>query len=144
MCDCSVYPDHLSTMFVCFAMGLHLSNRPRNPMNCPFCKKITRRMLSSCHKLYFNSVDSSPNGNAVLVLNTYKLSNKPFIVDFDGKYFSFVFQILILAVKEIRTKIWFLNTARVHQHSLVVELSCRTSSGILVAVITLYIVTNAR
>ena len=73
-------------------------------MNRPFCKKITRRTLSSCHKHDFNSVDSSQYGNAVLVLSTYQLSNKPFIVDYDGKYLSFVFQILILLVKEILTK----------------------------------------
>ena len=73
-------------------------------MNRQFCKKITRRTLSSCHKLDFNSVDSSQYGNAVLVLSTYNPSNKPFIVDYDGKYLSFVFQILILVVKEILTK----------------------------------------
>ena len=67
-------------------------------MNRPFRKKITRRTLSSCHKLDFNLVDSSPNGNAVFVLSTWMSSNKPFVVDYDGKYFSFVFQILILVV----------------------------------------------
>ena len=67
-------------------------------MNCSFCKKITKRTLFSCHMLYFNSVDSSPNGKAVLVLSTWKSINKPFIVDYDGKYFSFLFQKLILGV----------------------------------------------
>ena len=32
---------------------------------------------------------TSPTGNAVLVLNTYNLDNKPFIVDFNGKYHTF-------------------------------------------------------
>ena len=30
-----------------------------------------------------------PNRNAVLVLSTYDSNNKPFIVDFNGKYFVF-------------------------------------------------------
>ena len=30
-----------------------------------------------------------PNRNAVLVLSTYDSNNKPFIVDFNGKYFMF-------------------------------------------------------
>ena len=47
---------------------------------------------------YLNSFSASRNGNAVLVLNTERPSNMPFIVDFDGKYLSFVSQILILVV----------------------------------------------
>ena len=34
---------------------------------------------------------TSPNRNAVLVLSTHQSTNKPFIVDFDGKYFMFFF-----------------------------------------------------
>ena len=30
-----------------------------------------------------------PNRNAVLVLNTHNINNKPFIVDFNGKYVMF-------------------------------------------------------
>ena len=32
---------------------------------------------------------TSPTGNAVLVLSTWNSNNKPFILDFNGKYFVF-------------------------------------------------------
>ena len=85
-------------------------------------------------------MDSSQYGNAVLVLSTFASSNKPFIVDYDGKYFSFVFQILILVVKEILTNTCTLNTAMIQLLILVVVQPCKTSSGTLVAIL----LTNAR
>ena len=36
---------------------------------------------------------TSPTGNAVLVLNTYNSNNKPFIVDFNGKFHKFLLNI---------------------------------------------------
>ena len=36
---------------------------------------------------------TSPTGNAVLVLNTYKSNNKPFIVDFNGKFHKLLLNI---------------------------------------------------
>ena len=41
----------------------------------------------------FPSTTTSPTGNAVLVLSTSSSNNKPFIVDFNGKYHTFFLDI---------------------------------------------------
>ena len=62
----------------------------------------------------------SPTGKAVLVLTTYNLNNRPFIVDFNGKYLIFFSNIDSILIQETLTKIWILNTAMVQTLSTVV------------------------
>ena len=75
----------------------------------------------------------------VLVLSTYRSSNKPMTVDFNGKNHSdFHFKsIFIFDIKEMLTMIWFLNMVKVQMHMEVVELLWWEKCGILVVIIVL-------
>ena len=62
---------------------------------------------------------TSPTGNAVLVLSTNRSSNKPMIVDFEGKFRDF--KQIYSFLKEILTKTWLSSMATVHKLNMDAE-----------------------
>ena len=77
----------------------------KNPNEIKFTRKIQENCSAGCPCSDFDclaptsvpevttatvpSTTTSPSGNAVLVLSTFSFNNKPFIVDFNGKYHMF-------------------------------------------------------
>ena len=71
-------------------------------------------------------------GNAVLVLSSYNLNNKPFIVDFNGKYHKFSEKLNSIGFQEILTRTCHLNMASTHKLLMDARRQSKMNFGTLV------------
>ena len=72
------------------------------------------------------------NGNAVLLLSTYNLNNKPAIVDFSGKYHKFSEKLNPIGFQEILTRTCHLNMASTHKLLMDARRQSKMNFGTLV------------